>query len=204
MAALRILAIRNKGRDIPLFGAVVFGSSFLTVSHWDIPVSAMASLVLAGFILSAVATLLRVWSLFYVAGYRNRTLVTLGPYSICRNPIYLATTLGGMGIALTTGTLTYPLVVGLFLWSYFNVQIGAEERRLERDFGKRFAEYRANVPRLIPNFALLNEPDEYVARPGNFRRSMGDALWFIIGLGIVQVAMLLHAANMLPVLVRVY
>jgi len=45
-------------------------------------------LFFAGTLLAGVAVTGRAWSLMYISGKKNASLVTVGPYSLCRNPLY--------------------------------------------------------------------------------------------------------------------
>jgi protein-S-isoprenylcysteine O-methyltransferase Ste14 len=79
----------------------------------------------------------------------NSRLVTHGPFSFTRNPMYLALTTIGVGAAIAVGTLWMWLVpVLLFVLDNF-VIIPFEERNIERQFGPEFADYRARVRRWI-------------------------------------------------------
>ncbi|MCX9075910.1 MAG: isoprenylcysteine carboxylmethyltransferase family protein [Candidatus Methanoperedens sp.] len=81
-------------------------------------------------------------------------LITSGPFSVVRHPTYLAHTLLLLGVFLLTGYLgTGVLVVLDFLISYF-VITRLEERELNQRFGKKYQEYRKEVPRFFPGFRL--------------------------------------------------
>lgn len=63
-----------------------------------------------GILLAAIGALGRLWCSSYLAGNKSVRLVTVGPYSLTRNPLYVFTFLGGLGITITTETLTIPLL----------------------------------------------------------------------------------------------
>jgi protein-S-isoprenylcysteine O-methyltransferase Ste14 len=77
-------------------------------------------------------------------------LVTHGTYGWCRNPIYLGNILIAVGLAVFFGAgwLTLGLA-GLLLCHYLRV-ILAEERLLQREFGRAYDEYYSRVPRFLP------------------------------------------------------
>lgn len=162
------------------------------------------ALLITGVFLAGIAGVLRAWAILYVAGYKNDRLITEGPFSVCRNPIYVSTLIGAMGIALSTQTVTFSSIVGGALLAYLLVQIGGEERKLFAVHGDRFHAYCAATPRLIPDFSKLDEPYGYMVRPEKFRQWMQDALWFVWGIGIVEAIETLHEAHLLPVLWRFY
>lgn len=201
---MRIIAIRNKSRDIRLIAVAFVAACLFTDSRWETSPLVSSALSLSGILLVSVAALLRAWSLLYIAGYKNMYLIMHGPFSICRNPIYLSTVLGFFGIALDTSTITYPVISLVAFSSYFFVQVKAEEASLLRRHGDRFLAYCKRTPQLIPNFKLLDEPAEYVVRPAEFRRWIADAVWFILGLGLMEFIDTLHETGVLPVFVHLY
>lgn len=86
------------------------------------------------------------------------TLNTTGLYSICRNPLYLGNAVIYMSIALFTQSLTFALIVGLFLVLYLERIIATEERFLADKFGDDYIAWTARVPAFLPNFALWSQP----------------------------------------------
>ena len=62
---------------------------FTTQSVWETRNEKVTFfLFLAGMILVGIASLGRMWCSLYIAGYKDDKLVTDGPYSLCRNPLY--------------------------------------------------------------------------------------------------------------------
>ena len=57
-------------------------------------------MMLAGCTLVGIATVGRLWCALYIAGYKTDKLITSGPYSMCRNPLYFFSLLGGIGVGL--------------------------------------------------------------------------------------------------------
>lgn len=201
---MRALTVRHKSRDMRLIGLIFLVSYVFTDSHWEASALLSNSFLLVGVILVSLAAILRAWSILYIAGYKQKFLVTEGPFSICRNPIYLSTVLGFSGIALDTETITYPILAFIFFLAYFLIQVRGEEARLASLHGERYLAYCRRTPRLIPNFRLLDEPREYVVRPAEFRRWLADAVWFIWGLGLVEFIDSLHDVGLLPVIFHLY
>ncbi len=162
------------------------------------------ALMLTGITLAGIAFFIRAWAVLYLAGYVNDQLLTEGPFSLCRNPIYLSTIIGATGVALQTQTLSFPLLLVAVLLVYLNVHIGGEERRLLKIHGQRFLAYRASTPRFVPHFSKLNEPERYIVHPHEFRRWLLDGLWIVYGIGFILLTQWLHASHILPVLWRLY
>jgi protein-S-isoprenylcysteine O-methyltransferase Ste14 len=79
----------------------------------------------------------------------NKMLVTGGPFRFSRNPMYSGLVTATLGVALYFGTLPFFAVpVLLFLLVNF-VFVPFEEEKMQRQFGNRFAEYRARVRRWL-------------------------------------------------------
>lgn len=88
----------------------------------------------------------------------THTLVTTGPYRLCRNPIELGTDLYFLALAtwldsLTTGILCMGM--GMML-GYGYIKI-IEERELKLRFGKNYETYLTSTPLFIPGFSSLKE-----------------------------------------------
>lgn len=105
-----------------------------------------ASVWLSG---AAVRTLGKQWT-YQARVVEGHELITKGPYSLVRNPIYL----GMFGMLLTTGLAVgrWPVLLAatvIFLIG-IEIRIRAEEKLLREAFGEKFDEYSRRVPALIP------------------------------------------------------
>ena len=103
----------------------------------------------AVFIVWSQRTLGKQWSLAarVVEGHQ---LVTHGPYSVVRNPIYASLTLLLLALGLTFAT---PLRVAIALVLYVAgtlMRVRAEEELMRGAFGDEWEAYRRRVPALIP------------------------------------------------------
>jgi protein-S-isoprenylcysteine O-methyltransferase Ste14 len=186
-----------------LFSIIVVVLLLISESRWEGD-SYDGIIFFAGTILVAIAIVGRLWSTVYIAGYKSDTLVTVGPYSMCRNPLYFFSLLGMIGVGLASETFTIPLLMILFYAIYYPFTIAYEERKLAKIHGNAFTEYCKTTPRFFPSFKLLNEPAEYKVNPVIFRKSMFDATWFLILVGIMEMAESLHETSILPAILKLY
>ena len=92
----------------------------------------------------------RWWATLYIGGRKRMQVVTEGPYSLFRNPLYVGTFLIVLAIAFYLPSLTFA--AGLLIASvfYLSVTVSAEERWLGRIFGEEYTRYCQEVPRFFP------------------------------------------------------
>lgn len=77
------------------------------------------------------------------------TLITSGTFALVRHPVYLGTILLLLGFFMFTLTFsTLILVVSSIL--YIVIGIVLEEKKLIKHYGEAYAQYRKEVPMLIP------------------------------------------------------
>jgi protein-S-isoprenylcysteine O-methyltransferase Ste14 len=87
----------------------------------------------------------------YAAALReDHELITTGPYSLVRNPIY--TSMLGMLLATGAGYTWWPMFVAALIFFVIGTEmrVRSEERLLAERFKDSFAAYRARVPAYIP------------------------------------------------------
>ena len=149
------------------------------------------AMVVAGCLLVGVATVGRLWCAQYIAGYKLDRLITEGPYSVCRNPLYFFSFLGSVGVALFTESLVLTVVVVAVFAAIYPATIKREERLLLGAFGRDYERYLAAVPRFVPDPSLFHEPGEYVVNTKIFRREALDATAFAGIVGFFQLVEML-------------
>ncbi len=156
-----------------------------------------------GLVLVVVSAFGRLWSMLYIAGYKNDRMITCGPYSMVRHPLYLFSLIGVAGIGVSTGSL---LVLGILLGAftlYYPAVIAGEEKVLSEKYGVEYAEYSDITPKFFPRFCLFREPDTYAVNAKRYRRAFIDASFFIWSFGILQLVQKLHEGGILPNLFRI-
>jgi protein-S-isoprenylcysteine O-methyltransferase Ste14 len=163
-----------------------------------------AFLFLAGCFLVGIASLGRLWCSLYIAGHKTKDLVIEGPYSICRNPLYFFSMLGGIGVGCVTETLTIPAIILLAFALYYPYVIRFEEKRLREVHGRDYETYFQTVPQFWPKWSLLTEPEEYNVNPKTFKKHIFSALWFIWLIGILEMFETFHEIKLFPAIFTVY
>lgn len=129
----------------------------------------------AGLILLLVAAGGRIWASLYIAGRKEEELVTQGPYSIVRNPLYLFSLLGFMGVGLAFESVALAAIMGLIFAVGHWPCIREEEARLARLFGEAYHEYRRQVPAFLPRLRVPASPRSLAVNVRVFTRSFREA-----------------------------
>jgi protein-S-isoprenylcysteine O-methyltransferase Ste14 len=187
-----------------IFAVILLIIIIFSSSAWE-RISFVSNLFfLIGCILVGIASLGRLWCSLYIGGYKNTTLVTSGPYSISRNPLYFFSMIGGAGVGLATETLLIPSVIVILFLVYYPSVIRSEERRLLCLHGERFEAYRRNTPAFFPKLSLFHEPETYTVKPRILKRDMFRDLMFIWVMGILEIIEAFHETGVLPIYLRIY
>ncbi len=200
----RVAAERRRRPLTALFGLFILAMVLVTGSRWGSRTLVSELLFLAGLALVTIAILGRTWANLFIAGYKTRLLIRTGPYSLCRNPLYLFSAIGMTGIGLCTGTLTIPATMCLFFAAYYPFIIRCEELRLSETHGEDFDDYCQTVPAFWPASLKIDEPETYVIQPRILRRNIADGFWFIALAALAHTAAHLHQFQLLPELFLVW
>lgn len=175
--------------------------ALLTGSAWEMRPLIEGSIFLVGCSLVALAMIGRLWASLYICGYKTNHLITEGPYSLTRNPLYALSLIGAIGVGMTTGTLMIPALIAVAFAIYYPAVIRSEEAILEARHPKEFVRYSSEVPRFWPrSFRCLTESKDYVVIPKAFRKAMGSVVWFAILIGVFEMADELRDSHVLPTL----
>lgn len=88
----------------------------------------------------------------------GKNLITDGPYSLLRHPMYFGTLLIGIGVILVLfAWWTFPIFLAVFLLIYIP-QIRKEEALLSERFKSQYESYFAETPRYFPKLSALCRP----------------------------------------------
>jgi protein-S-isoprenylcysteine O-methyltransferase Ste14 len=112
--------------------------------------------IFPGMSLVIVGQAMRFWAAGTITLYRGekvkaKRLVTWGPYALCRNPLYVANGLIGLGWCFLSGNLKTLWIFSLFFVGLYGfLVIPHEERFLAESFPESFNEYSRHVGRFFP------------------------------------------------------
>ncbi len=82
-------------------------------------------------------------------------VITSGPFSRVRHPLYLGIMLVYLGVFLTTLSLA-SFAVLLIIFIFYNAIAGYEENRLVAKYGQVYRDYQKDVPKWIPRLRAVD------------------------------------------------
>ena len=93
-----------------------------------------------GVAVAAAGECLRLWA----AGHLNksREVTSSGPYRWLAHPLYVGSSVIGLGLAVASGSQVVVALIALYLGATLTAAITAEEAFLRRTFGDRYDRYR--------------------------------------------------------------
>ena len=175
----------------------------LSLSKWHFHASLIGYFLwLMGWLFVGVGAMGRIWCSIYISGYKNNKLVMEGPYSLCRNPLYLFSYLGGVGIMFLTETFLFPLIFTVYFLIYYHYVISQEEKFLSKKYGMKYLAYMDRIPRFIPSFKKYTEPECYQISPKHFRIFLVQVVWFFWIAALVQLFEKLRLLGVIPSIFR--
>jgi len=144
----------------------------------------------------------RTWCSLYIGGRKTHELVTVGPYSISRNPLYVFSIIGALGIGAQFGAVSVVVLAGVCAWMVHILVVRQEERLLLAEHGEVYARYLAEVPRFFPRFSLWKNVDALEVRPWTVARPSVDACIFLAAVPVAAAFDVLHNLGLLRVFFR--
>ena len=157
LVVLYAVRLPKRGTDHRVFVIyVAFSGTFAAIGASFLPGGTRREgLVLAADLLATAGLAYSVWGLAYLRRSFSiipeaRRLVTGGPYSFSRHPVYLGEIATAIGVNLATGGLLSALAVAYFIGCEL-LRIRWEEGILRRTFPNEYPEYAGRVPRYLPN-----------------------------------------------------
>jgi protein-S-isoprenylcysteine O-methyltransferase Ste14 len=195
--------LQQRRKQVLVVG-IAFGVALLTLvdSSWrsDWP-RTHRSIQGTGLMLILVCIFGRTWCALYIGGMKRRELVTKGPYSVVRNPLYLFTMFGAAGIGALSGSVTLAVLCTGFAAAVFASVVRREEAFLLATFPHEYPAYAARVRRLIPRFSTWQDAALLVVNPRMVHRTFLDASLFLMAVPLIGLKALVAEVFWLPILI---
>lgn len=128
----------------------------------------------------------RAWCSLYIGGRKKAEIVSTGPYSLCRNPLYFFSFIGAFGMGAQTGSVVIALVFLVIAVAVFYVTVRQEEIWLLTTFGDAYRDYCARTPRFWPRFSKWRDTDIIEVRPVFFLTTLRDGMAFFLAIPIFE------------------
>ncbi|MDB5972556.1 MAG: isoprenylcysteine carboxylmethyltransferase family protein [Hydrocarboniphaga sp.] len=174
----------------------------VTSSRWQDGGFIHESIEGIGLLLILTCLLGRAACTLYIGGRKCSELVTIGPYSMSRNPLYFYSLLGTLGAGLMFGSVVVGVFFGAIYLLVFDRLIRREERFLEASFPFTFPDYCASTPRWWPRLGNWRGVDEIVVRPRLVYNTLRDASVFVLMVPLFEGIEAVQQMGWLPVLVK--
>jgi protein-S-isoprenylcysteine O-methyltransferase Ste14 len=122
------------------------------------------TILIIGFIIAMIGESIRIWAVGYFGSVSRATsqfvdasLITQGPYSYLRNPLYLGNIIIYLGLGIMS--LSFFPYLQLFALVYFSFQyyciVLSEEEYLSNKYNGLYENYRKKVKRFFPKKNLI-------------------------------------------------
>ena len=99
--------------------------------------------LIAGMSIAACGELFRIWAAGHV--HKSREVTESGPYHWVPHPLYLGSSVMGIGLAVACASVPVAILIALYLVTALTSAIKSEETYLRRAFGDQYDLYRSGV-----------------------------------------------------------
>ena len=96
--------------------------------------------IAAGALVAAAGEAIRFWAAGHL--HKSREVTASGPYRFFAHPLYLGSSVIGIGLAIASGSMTAAVVIGSYLALALTVAARREEAFLRRSFGDAYDRYQ--------------------------------------------------------------
>jgi len=96
--------------------------------------------LIAGFAIASLGEAIRFWAAGHL--HKAREVTASGPYRWFAHPLYLGSSVMGVGLAVACRSATVAVLIALYLGATLVAAIRSEEAFLRRSFGDRYDRYR--------------------------------------------------------------
>jgi protein-S-isoprenylcysteine O-methyltransferase Ste14 len=105
-----------------------------------------------GAVVAVTGELVRIWAAGHLE--KGREVTSSGPYALTRHPLYLGSTLIGVGLVIAAADVWVAIVVLGYLVVTYTAAIRTEEAHLTEKFGAAYPQYRAGQMSVKRPFSL--------------------------------------------------
>ena len=96
--------------------------------------------LLIGAVIAVLGEAIRIWAAGHLE--KGREVTSSGPYRFTRHPLYLGSTIIGVGLAAASASVIVAVLVAVYLAVTLGAAIATEEAHLTEKFGAAYPAYR--------------------------------------------------------------
>jgi protein-S-isoprenylcysteine O-methyltransferase Ste14 len=148
----------------------------IAAAYWLLPVRPLVALLLAGTLLAVVGQGIRIWAAGHIV--KDAAIAVTGPFAYTRHPLYLGSTLIGLGLCVASGIWWSFLLVVIVFGLFYIPTARYEEQWLRTTYGDLYERYRAAVPGIGARLSRYRSPEAGPAvdpaRTFSWRRMIGN------------------------------
>jgi len=182
-----------------VFVPIIFVAVFVRPS-WSLESTIGFDMEFGGYLFLLAGLIIRIWCSFYIGSRKSKEIIAEGPYSICRNPLYIGSFLLAIGVGLCFENLLILILVPAIIIPVHIIATRMEEAHLEAKFGEQYRMYKQKVPRFWPRFSNYNSPDMIEVNVHSIRRIAMDTVSVLLLPEIEDLLELLHEHGVIPIL----
>jgi hypothetical protein len=96
-----------------------------------------------GMSIAAIGEGIRIWAAGHLR--KSREVTVSGPYRWVAHPLYVGSSVMGIGLAVACGSVIVAVLIGVYLAATLTAAVKSEEAFLRRTFGDQYDLYRSGV-----------------------------------------------------------
>ena len=96
--------------------------------------------LIAGAVVAIFGEAIRIWAAGHLE--KGREVTVSGPYRLTRHPLYVGSTIMGVGLAIASASVIVAILVIIYLGVTLGAAIATEEAHLTEKFGGTYPAYR--------------------------------------------------------------
>jgi Phospholipid methyltransferase len=99
--------------------------------------------LLAGMSVAVCGEAIRIWAAGHL--HKSREVTASGPYRWCPHPLYVGSSIMGLGLAIVSASWIATALIAVYLATTLTAAIKSEEAYLRRAFGDQYDLYRSGL-----------------------------------------------------------
>ena len=178
---------------------IVFLAIFVRPT-WAITSTTAFVVEFIGYLFLLAGLAIRIWAIFYIGGRKSDQLVTDGPYSICRNPLYVGTFFVAVGAGLCFENLPMLITILVLIVPLHIAVAALEQKHLRAKFPDAYTLYEQKTPLFLPRFSSYYTAENITVSVPAIRRILVDTSAVILIPIVEDLLEILHENAIIPVL----